>query len=60
MQGSAKIGPEAEVANVGVGAMPVGAKVQKAWLDLEVIQCGYGQSGRIMSAAALLAATAAS
>jgi isoquinoline 1-oxidoreductase alpha subunit len=41
----------------GVGAMPVGARVQKAWLDLEVIQCGYCQSGQIMSAAALLAAT---
>jgi isoquinoline 1-oxidoreductase subunit alpha len=41
----------------GVGATPTGAKVQKAWLDLEVIQCGYCQSGQIMSAAALLAAT---
>jgi isoquinoline 1-oxidoreductase alpha subunit len=40
-----------------VGATPAGAKVQKAWLDLEVIQCGYCQSGQIMSAAALLAAT---
>src|SRR6516165_7084156 len=34
-----------------------GAAVQKAWLDLEVIQCGYCQSGQIMSAAALLANT---
>ena len=33
----------------------VGQKVQKAWLDLEVVQCGYCQSGQIMSAAALLA-----
>ena len=41
----------------GVGATPIGAKVQKAWLDLEVIQCGYCQSGQIMSAAALLAVT---
>jgi isoquinoline 1-oxidoreductase subunit alpha len=41
----------------GVGTTPVGAKVQKAWLDLEVIQCGYCQSGQIMSAAALLTAT---
>jgi isoquinoline 1-oxidoreductase subunit alpha len=41
----------------GVGATAVGAKVQKAWLDLEVIQCGYCQPGQIMSAAALLAAT---
>ena len=41
----------------GIGATPTGAKVQKAWLDLEVIQCGYCQSGQIMSASALLAAT---
>lgn len=41
----------------GVGATLAGAKVQKAWLDLEVIQCGYCQSGQIMSATALLAAT---
>jgi isoquinoline 1-oxidoreductase alpha subunit len=40
-----------------VGATPDGAKVQKAWLDLEVVQCGYCQSGQIMAAAALLAAT---
>jgi isoquinoline 1-oxidoreductase alpha subunit len=42
-----------------VGATPVGARVQKAWLDLEVVQCGYCQSGQIMSASALLASTAA-
>ena len=41
----------------GVGATPSGAKVQKAWLDLEVIQCGYCQPGQIMSASALLAST---
>jgi isoquinoline 1-oxidoreductase alpha subunit len=41
----------------GVGATPAGAKVQKAWLDLEVIQCGYCQSGQIMSATALLSST---
>jgi isoquinoline 1-oxidoreductase alpha subunit len=40
-----------------IGATAVGAKVQKAWLDLEVVQCGYCQSGQIMSAAALLATT---
>ena len=40
-----------------IGATPAGAKVQKAWLDLEVVQCGYCQSGQIMSAAALLAST---
>jgi isoquinoline 1-oxidoreductase alpha subunit len=40
-----------------IGATPAGRKVQQAWLDLEVIQCGYCQSGQIMSAAALLAAS---
>jgi isoquinoline 1-oxidoreductase alpha subunit len=40
----------------GVGANDVGARVQKAWLDLDVIQCGYCQSGQIMSATALLKA----
>jgi len=38
-----------------VGDTPAGAKIQKAWLDLEVVQCGYCQSGQIMSATALLA-----
>jgi isoquinoline 1-oxidoreductase subunit alpha len=41
----------------GIGDTPAGARVQKAWLDLEVIQCGYCQSGQVMSAAALLEAT---
>ena len=51
------IGNKAVTTIEGIGATEVGAKVQKAWLDLEVIQCGYCQSGQIMSAAALLAAT---
>jgi isoquinoline 1-oxidoreductase alpha subunit len=38
-----------------IGATEAGAKIQRAWLDLEVIQCGYCQSGQIMAAAALLA-----
>jgi len=38
-----------------VGEAPTGRKVQQAWLDLEVVQCGYCQSGQIMAAAALLA-----
>jgi isoquinoline 1-oxidoreductase alpha subunit len=38
-----------------VGATPAGARIQKAWLDREVVQCGYCQSGQIMSASALLA-----
>jgi isoquinoline 1-oxidoreductase alpha subunit len=33
---------------------PVGAKVQRAWLEIGVIQCGYCQSGQIISATALL------
>jgi len=37
-----------------VGETPVGAKVQKAWIEAEVPQCGYCQSGQIMSATALL------
>ena len=38
-----------------VGATPSGAALQRAWLSLQVPQCGYCQSGQIMSAAALLA-----
>src|ERR1700689_1779768 len=49
------IGDRAITTIEGIGSTPAGAKVQKAWLDLEVIQCGYCQSGQIMSASALLA-----
>jgi isoquinoline 1-oxidoreductase alpha subunit len=52
-----EIGNRAITTIEAVGATPTGAKVQKAWLDLEVVQCGYCQSGQIMSAAALLATT---
>jgi isoquinoline 1-oxidoreductase alpha subunit len=38
-----------------ISATAAGAKIQKAWLDREVVQCGYCQSGQIMSAAALIA-----
>ena len=38
-----------------IGATAAGAKLQKAWIDHEVPQCGYCQSGQIMSASALLA-----
>jgi len=40
-----------------IGETPNGARVQKAWLAQEVIQCGYCQSGQIMAATALLNAT---
>src|SRR6266850_2177455 len=43
----------------GIGATAEGKKVQQAWLDLEVVQCGYCQSGQIMAAAALIAKTPA-
>ena len=42
----------------GIGSTPVGKKLQQAWLDLDVVQCGYCQSGQIMSAAALIAGNA--
>jgi isoquinoline 1-oxidoreductase alpha subunit len=51
------IGGRAITTIEGISATPVGAKVQKAWLDLEVVQCGYCQPGQIMSAAALLNST---
>jgi isoquinoline 1-oxidoreductase subunit alpha len=38
-----------------IGATMTGSKIQKAWLEIEVVQCGYCQSGQIMSASALLA-----
>lgn len=40
-----------------IGQTPEGAAVQKAWLEIDVVQCGYCQSGQIMSAAALLKMT---
>jgi isoquinoline 1-oxidoreductase alpha subunit len=41
----------------GIGQDPVGRAVQDAWVDKDVVQCGYCQSGQIMSAVALLKAT---
>ena len=38
-----------------IGNTAAGRRIQKAWLDLEVVQCGYCQSGQVMSASALLA-----
>jgi isoquinoline 1-oxidoreductase alpha subunit len=39
----------------GIGASRVGRTVQAAWAEQDVPQCGYCQSGQIMSACALLA-----
>jgi isoquinoline 1-oxidoreductase subunit alpha len=49
------VGTRAITTIEAIGDTAAGAKVQKAWLAIEVIQCGYCQSGQIMSAAALLA-----
>jgi isoquinoline 1-oxidoreductase alpha subunit len=49
------IGDSAVATIEAVGNTAAGRNIQKAWLDLEVVQCGYCQSGQIMSAAALLA-----
>ncbi|WP_448954790.1 (2Fe-2S)-binding protein [Labrys neptuniae] len=51
------VGESAVTTIEAVGETPQGKALQKAWLDLEVVQCGYCQSGQLMSAAALLAAT---
>ena len=48
------IGESAITTIEAIGQTPQGAALQKAWLELEVVQCGYCQSGQIMSAAALL------
>src|SRR6201996_4482537 len=51
------VGTKAVTTIEGVGATDLGAKVQKAWIDHDVIQCGYCQAGQIMSATALLSKT---
>ena len=49
----------AEITTIeAIGTTAAGAKIQKAWRDHEVVQCGYCQSGQIMSASALLASNA--
>jgi isoquinoline 1-oxidoreductase subunit alpha len=48
------VGTRAVTTIEAVGNTPAGGRVQKAWLELEVVQCGYCQSGQIMSASALL------
>ena len=47
---------DAEVTTIeAIDTTAAGRNIQRAWLDLEVVQCGYCQSGQIMSASALLA-----
>jgi isoquinoline 1-oxidoreductase subunit alpha len=54
----AGVGASAITTIEAIGTTAAGARIQKAWLDLEVVQCGYCQSGQIMSASALLASNA--
>ncbi len=51
------VGAKAVTTIEGVGSSELGARVQKAWIDHDVIQCGYCQAGQIMSATALLSKT---
>ena len=48
------IGNKAITTIEAIGDTPSGKKIQQAWLDVDVVQCGYCQSGQIMSATALL------
>jgi isoquinoline 1-oxidoreductase alpha subunit len=52
------VGTSAVTTIEAIGETPAGKAVQQAWLDLEVVQCGYCQSGQIMSASALVASNA--
>ena len=52
-----RVGAAAVTTIEGIGESPLGKKVQDAWLDVDVVQCGYCQAGQIMAATALLAAT---
>jgi len=51
------VGKAAVTTIEGIGNTPLGARLQRAWIDVDVVQCGYCQGGQIMSAAALLART---
>lgn len=54
--GVENVGP-AEITTIeAIGETPAGQAVQRAWLDLDVVQCGYCQSGQIVAATALLTA----
>ena len=52
-----RVGSAAVTTIEGIGETALGKKVQGAWLDVDVVQCGYCQAGQIMAAAALLVAT---
>jgi isoquinoline 1-oxidoreductase subunit alpha len=48
------VGARAVITIEGIGATPNGSRVQQAWMEGAVPQCGYCQAGQIMSATALL------
>jgi isoquinoline 1-oxidoreductase alpha subunit len=48
------VGAEPVTTVEGVGQTSAGARTQQAWLELEVVQCGYCQSGQVVAATALL------
>ena len=48
------VGAKAITTIEAIGNTPTGARIQKAWADIDVVQCGYCQSGQVMSAVALL------
>jgi len=48
------VGDQSVVTIEGIGADLVGRAVQEAWVEKDVVQCGYCHSGQIMSAVALL------
>lgn len=52
-----EVGSAAVATIEGMAADPVGQRLQAAWMDLDVPQCGYCQAGQIMSATALLRQT---
>ncbi len=52
-----RVGSAAVTTIEGIGTSSLGKRVQDAWLDVDVVQCGYCQAGQIMAATALLAAT---
>ena len=54
----AAVGSGKVVTIEGIGENPVGKRVQAAWVEVDVPQCGYCQAGQIMSATALLTKTA--
>jgi len=51
------VGGKAITTIEAISKTPQGRAIQQAWLEVEVPQCGYCQSGQIMSASALLAKT---